>query len=226
MDPENQTTTENTQAPAETATAPSNGTTAEKMLPQSKVNEIVARERREAIDRATAETERRLRAEFEAKQTREPEKAKKPADPDDRLAKFEAELRLERSERLFAEKLADLARKPDEKQKKTLRNAWDPENPAAFADLVDVLALNTAPPTPPPQPDDDPKPKAPAVPYSSPGAASAPPESDYQIDGLKWTKDDIARWREDGSFKARVMKWRNSLPGGAGSFMPTKIPKK
>ena len=54
--------------------------------------------------------------------------------------------------------------------------------------------------------------------FKSPGAPAPTPEIDRALDPRSWTKDDISRMRSDGSFKANLEKYRNSLPGGGGGL--------
>jgi hypothetical protein len=54
--------------------------------------------------------------------------------------------------------------------------------------------------------------------YTSPGSPSPSPRLSDPGSPTTWNRDDVARFRADGSFKARVEAWAARMPGGTGSI--------
>jgi hypothetical protein len=78
----------------------------------------------------------------------------------------------------------------------------------AVAAALRALAGNTAAPT-----------------YKSSGIApSGAPREVLDNDATRWSRDYIERMQADGTFKAELEKFRNSLPGGSNGLFRRKIP--
>ncbi len=166
------------------------------------------------VEKRLAKERRRIEREVKAKGSTEEATAPGADETAKRLERLEQELAAERRERGFAEKTAGL--QLDAKQRALLRNAWDPENPEKFDEFVTVFGIGKAPAPARTQSESN---------YRDPGGAAGPPDGELENDATRWDRDQIARWQADGTFKDRLEKFRNSLPGGGAGLFRKKIPK-
>ncbi len=177
---------------------------------QDDLDKIVAKR----VSKAERAAEKRVRQELAAKlkgpeAKPEPQKTGDDFDAKAEFEKMRAELHFEKltlGKNLTDEQIELAKRISDPVAQKQLVDMYDQTNKAAQTEAAD----NDAPI------------------YVSPGVGSAPPAGELEHDATKWSNEQIAQWREDGSFLSRVEQYRNRLAGGANrifSKRPIKVPK-
>lgn len=225
---ETETTPTTTETPAEPATAPAAVEVAatptdDKRFSQEELDSIL--EKRLAKERRA--TEKRVREELVASQTKphteQTPKATAAPQSNDDIAALRAEIAKERNDRKFAEAVSGLGVKLNATQRKLLRSQFDPEDPDGLEDIAkdagfvrpqapaqtQTAATQATAPT-----NGGPAHVQKQATYQDPGAPNGDPDTARGSDLMSWSKDDVQRARENGTFLDEVRKFRNSLPGG------------
>lgn len=193
--------------PVETSTVPAS-TSSERMLPQSKVNEILQtrlREVNEQSQKRQGELEaqnKQLQADLAAAQQPKKEETKAPKVDDETqrdIANIKAQLAKQDMDLRFAQRVAGM--KLTDKQRELLRQVFETDS---FDSLVSEFKIGENPAAP--------------APIVALGAASSAPDGALEVDARRWSKDDVSRMMSDGTFLKRLDQFRNSLPNGAGSI--------
>jgi len=198
---------------------------AEKMLPQSEVNRLLAAERRKTREQA----ERELRPQTPAAQAQ----ATAATAPMDALS----EIRQLRTDLAFTETLNESGLTLSKKQREVLRGHFDPANPESIVELARQVYGLRAPPAavaatpsvvaaaPTPQGAAAERPPGPV--YASPGAPMGSPDAGLDSDPTSWTRDQTKAYEADGTLMARVEAWKAKQPGGGGrSLFPNRATKR
>ena len=192
-----------------------------KTFTQDQLNEIVAREKRQARDKALAEA----KSHTPAAQDNKP-----AATPPDALS----EVQRLRADLQFRDVIADAGLILSAKQRDVLRAHFDPGSPESVVELAkEIYAKPALPPAAVPA---SPAPAA-ATPkgaqpgqapaYVSPGSPTGSPDVGLESDPMTWTRDQIKAYEADKTFMPRIERWKATQPGGGGaSLFPSRTPKR
>lgn len=227
---ETEPTTDQTETPAEPAPAPAAVEVAApevKTFTQEELDAIVAKRvakaERAAEKRARESQQVATKPNTQPEQTPKAPAASEPQSNSD-IAALRAEFAKERNDRLFAEALSELGVKLNKTQRDLLRGKFDPDDPDSLEEIAkDAGWLKPAPnPTAATQPQAAPTNGGPAHVQTQrestfrepPGAPNGNPETARGSDLMSWSRDDVQRARENGTFLQEVERFRNSLPGG------------
>lgn len=193
-------------APA-TAAAGESQESRERTFTQAELDVIVAKR----VAKAEKAADRRHReSEPSTAQKKEPP----PAPGNDELVAKIAAMEVKAA---MAEAISELDWKPSKDDADLLRDAFKSGGQPALDKLAGRLKPQTTTET---KSMDDPGKK-----YKDPGAPGGAPPEVLDRDATKWSLDYINRMRDDGTFKAELEKYRQSLPGGGGGLFRKRIPK-
>jgi hypothetical protein len=170
----------------------------------------IARER--AKDEAKLERARAAMASPETK----PEAPPKPVDATapvsrEEFEKYKADLD-------YSQALLGLGATLSPAQQKVLRTEFDPANPGALKDSIAEIWPVQAAADSTPTPEAAPVTETPGIASQYQAAAPAAKPVEAALNPTEWTRADIDRMNDQGTFLENVEKYRSTLPGNATVF--------